>query len=110
MRFFFYGTLLDYDVMALVIGRRLPPSAYLAASLPGHARRRAKGSSYPVAIRDPRSEVPGALSKLSVAAGNCPIAGVPGAHRTHRSYAERALIQQLSAPIISEPIISALRS
>ncbi len=61
MRFFFYGTLLDRDVMALVIGRRLPPSAYVPASLPGHARRRVKGSSYPVTIRDPRGEVPGAV-------------------------------------------------
>jgi hypothetical protein len=28
--FFFYGTLLDHDVMAVVIGRRLPPSAFVA--------------------------------------------------------------------------------
>ena len=34
--FFFYGTLLDHDVMALVIGRRLPPSAFVPASLKGH--------------------------------------------------------------------------
>ena len=26
MRFFFYGTLLDPDVTALVLGRRLPPA------------------------------------------------------------------------------------
>ena len=31
--FFFYGTLLDHDVMALVIGRRLPPSAFVPANL-----------------------------------------------------------------------------
>ena len=61
MRFFFYGTLLDRDVMALVLGRRLPPQAFVPASLPGHARRRAKGASYPVVIRDPRGEVPGAV-------------------------------------------------
>ena len=54
MRFFFYGTLLDPDVTALVLGRRLPPAAFVPASLPGHARRRAKGVSYPILVRDPR--------------------------------------------------------
>lgn len=61
MRFFFYGTLLDRDVAALVLGRRLPPQAYTAASLPGHARRRVKGATYPIVIADPRGEVPGAV-------------------------------------------------
>jgi hypothetical protein len=61
MRFFFYGTLLDLDVTALVLGRRLPPGAYVPASLPGHARWRAKGASYPVAIPDRRGEVAGAI-------------------------------------------------
>ena len=61
MRFFFYGTLLDPDVAALVLGRRLPPAAFLPASLPGHARRRIKGGSYPIVVRDPRAEVAGAI-------------------------------------------------
>src|SRR5262245_16383987 len=61
MRFFFYGTLLDRDVMALVLGRRLPPAAYAAAVLRGHARRRAKGASYPTLMRDPAAYVPGAV-------------------------------------------------
>jgi hypothetical protein len=61
MRFFFYGTLLDPDVVALVLGRRLPPAAFVPASLPGHARRRAKGASYPIVVRDPCGEVPGAV-------------------------------------------------
>ena len=61
MRFFFYGTLLDHDVTALVLGRRLPPAAYVQASLPGHARWRAKGASYPVVVADPRGEVAGAI-------------------------------------------------
>src|SRR5258708_808701 len=60
-RFFFYGTLLDRDVMALVLGRLLPPQAFVPASLLGHARRRAKGASYPVVVRDPRGEVAGAI-------------------------------------------------
>jgi hypothetical protein len=61
MRFFFYGTLLDPDVTALVLGRRLPPSAFAPARLPGHARRQAKGASYPIIVRDPRAEVVGAV-------------------------------------------------
>jgi hypothetical protein len=61
MRFFFYGTLLDRDVACLVLGRRLPPQAYAAARLPGHARRRVRGASYPIVVRDPRSAVAGAV-------------------------------------------------
>ena len=60
-RFFFYGTLLDRDVMSLVLGRRLPPAAFAPALLPGHGRRRAKGASYPVVVRAANSEVPGAV-------------------------------------------------
>jgi hypothetical protein len=61
MRFFFYGTLLDRDVTALVLGRRLPRTAFAPAALPGHARRTVKGASYPIAVRDPKSEVAGAV-------------------------------------------------
>ena len=61
MRFFFYGSLLDNDVTALVIGRRLPPSAWVPATLAGFSRRKAKGVTYPVAIRDPKGKVEGAV-------------------------------------------------
>ena len=61
MGFFFYGTLLDNDVMALVIGRRLPPSSFVPAILPGHSRRRAKGATYPVVTRDPGDRVQGVV-------------------------------------------------
>jgi hypothetical protein len=61
MHFFFYGTLLDRDVASLVLGRRLPPRAFVPAALPGHARRRVKGASYPIVVRDPRGEVAGAV-------------------------------------------------
>ena len=59
MRFFFYGTLLDRDVMAMVIGRRLPPMAFAPAILPGHVRRRVKGASYPIAVQERREEIHG---------------------------------------------------
>jgi len=61
MRFFFYGTLLDRDVAALVLGRRLPPGAFVPAVLPGHARWQVKGGTYPIAVRDPCREVEGAV-------------------------------------------------
>ncbi|HKV16894.1 MAG TPA: gamma-glutamylcyclotransferase family protein [Reyranella sp.] len=70
MRFFFYGTLLDRDVTALVLGRRLAPQAFLPARLHGYARYRAKGVTYPIIVRDPNGSVPGAvvggLSSLDV--------------------------------------------
>src|SRR5262249_32780708 len=46
MRFFFYGTLLDPDVTALVLGRRLPPATFVAAVLPGYSRWRVLGGRY----------------------------------------------------------------
>src|SRR5205814_6850355 len=61
MRFFFYGTLLDHDVASLVLGRRLPPNAYVPSALPGHARRRVRGACYPIVVRDPKREVAGAI-------------------------------------------------
>ncbi|MDI1283342.1 MAG: gamma-glutamylcyclotransferase [Reyranella sp.] len=61
MRFFVYGTLLDRDVTALVLGRRLPPQAFKPAILSGHARWRAEGATYPVVVSDPRGEVMGAI-------------------------------------------------
>jgi hypothetical protein len=62
MRFFFvYGSLLDRDVTAVVIGRRLPPTAWVPARLPGYRRSKAKGATYPIAVRDPRAEIEGAV-------------------------------------------------
>jgi hypothetical protein len=61
MRFFFYGTLLDPDVTALVLGRRLPPAAFVPATLPGYSRWRVQGGSYPISVPDRKGEVPGAI-------------------------------------------------
>lgn len=61
MRFFFYGTLLDPDVTALVLGRRLPPAAFQCAILPGYARWRVEGGTYPIAVPAPGAEVIGAV-------------------------------------------------
>jgi len=61
MRFFFYGTLLDRDVTALVLGRRLPPQAFEPAVLPGWSRWRVQGGSYPISIPDRKGQVAGAV-------------------------------------------------
>jgi hypothetical protein len=61
MRFFFYGTLLDRDVTALVLGRRLPPRAFVPAVLPGWSRWRVQGGSYPISLPDNKGEVAGAV-------------------------------------------------
>jgi hypothetical protein len=61
MRFFFYGTLLDRDVTALVLGRRLPPQAFVPAVLSGYSRWRVQGGSYPIAVRDLQGEIEGAV-------------------------------------------------
>src|SRR6202040_1632036 len=61
MRFFFYGTLLDRDVTALVLGRRLPASAFVPAILPGWSRWRVQGSSYPISVPDRKGVISGAI-------------------------------------------------
>ena len=61
MRFFFYGTLLDPDITALVLGRRLPPATFMPAVLPGYSRWRVQGGSYPISVPDRKGEVPGAI-------------------------------------------------
>jgi hypothetical protein len=61
MRFFFYGTLLDHDVTALVLGRRLPPAAFVPATLPGYSRWRVQGGSYPISVPDRKGQVSGAI-------------------------------------------------
>jgi hypothetical protein len=61
MRFFFYGTLLDRDVTALVLGRRLPAARFEPALLPGWSRWRVQGGSYPVSVPDRKGFVCGAV-------------------------------------------------
>jgi Gamma-glutamyl cyclotransferase, AIG2-like len=61
MRFFFYGTLLDRDVTALVLGRRLAPQAFVPAILPGYSRWRVQGGSYPISVPDRKGQVSGAV-------------------------------------------------
>jgi len=62
-RFFFYGTLLDRDLQAAVIGRAVPDGALVAASIVGFRRVRAQGQTYPMLIPAlPQDRVEGAIA------------------------------------------------
>jgi gamma-glutamylcyclotransferase (GGCT)/AIG2-like uncharacterized protein YtfP len=59
--FFVYGTLLDDDVRAVVLGRDGPAAPPEPAILTGFRRVPVSGHSFPVVIVDPRGRVEGAL-------------------------------------------------
>jgi hypothetical protein len=61
MVYFFYGTLCDADVQRLVLGYRPGPRQLAPGRLPGFRRKRARGRSYPVLLRDPGGQVDGLL-------------------------------------------------
>lgn len=50
MRFFFYGTLMDPDVLALVVGRPLADGARAPATLPDVRRVRVRGRGFPMLL------------------------------------------------------------
>lgn len=50
MDFFFYGTLMDPDVLAAVIGRKMLPGRMKPATLAGWRRIGLKGTPYPVIV------------------------------------------------------------
>jgi hypothetical protein len=61
MNFFFYGTLLDDDVFALVIGRSLAPRDRCRATIDGYIRVAREGASYPILVASAGGGVEGAL-------------------------------------------------
>ncbi len=61
MIFFFYGTLCDPDVLALVLGYRPGRHQLKPAILPGFRRKIAQGRSYPVLRPAPGGQVQGWL-------------------------------------------------
>jgi hypothetical protein len=61
MRLFFFGTLMDPDLFALVIGRPLAGFATRPAALVGLQRRKVKGESYPILAPQPDGHVDGLL-------------------------------------------------
>lgn len=59
MRFFFYGTLRDADVLESVLGRPVPTADVRAASLRDHRAVAVTGDTYPVAVPQPGAVMPG---------------------------------------------------
>jgi hypothetical protein len=61
MDFFFYGTLLDDDVFALVTGRSVAPPDRCGAVADGYRRVFREGASYPILVATAGGRVNGAL-------------------------------------------------
>ncbi|MEO1091330.1 MAG: gamma-glutamylcyclotransferase family protein [Pseudomonadota bacterium] len=59
--YFFFGTLLDADVLSIVLGRPIEPSEYHTAVLRDHQRLAVADVVYPVLRAAPGQDVPGAL-------------------------------------------------
>ncbi len=62
MEYFFYGTLMDGDVLARVLGRRLPPAHMEAAVIEGYRRLYVAGAWYPMLVPEPGGRVEGRLA------------------------------------------------
>lgn len=58
---FFFGTLMDREVLSLVLGRPVGADELEPATLRGFRRVRARGASYPVLVPDPQGRVEGRL-------------------------------------------------
>ncbi len=61
MDYFFYGTLMDGDVLARVVGRRVPPAHMEAAVIEGYRRLYVAGAWYPMLVPEPCGRVGGRL-------------------------------------------------
>ncbi len=68
MRFFFFGTLLDEEVLAIVVGRRVPDADRRPARLAGWRRVKARGVTYPIIVPHLEASVAGLLV-YGIAAG-----------------------------------------
>lgn len=61
MRFFFFGTLLDEEVLNFVVGRKVLAADKLTASLAGFRRVKAQDVTYPIIVRGETATVTGML-------------------------------------------------
>jgi hypothetical protein len=59
MRFFFYGTLIDPEILRAVLQRSIDPIRRRKAVLKGYRRVYRRGASYPVIIADATARVQG---------------------------------------------------
>ena len=63
MRFFFYGTLMDRDLLRMVLGRDLAAAALQPAVLSGYRRGIVRGRSYPMLVPRAHGCVDGVLAQ-----------------------------------------------
>lgn len=68
--FFFYGTLMDPDVLAAVIGRRVLPARVRPATLAGFRRVGLKGTPYPVIVPGAAADVVAGVLVTGLAAAD----------------------------------------
>ncbi len=61
MRFFFFGTLMDIDILSEVIGRKVTADLLKPAHLAGFRRAAVEGASYPVIVEDEDGVVEGVM-------------------------------------------------
>jgi hypothetical protein len=59
--FFFYGTLMDRDLLSAVLGRYVWPHVLAPAVLRGYRRRSVHGASHPIAQRQRNASVDGVI-------------------------------------------------
>ena len=62
MRLFFFRSLMDSDLLSVVLDRPLEAATLQPARLLGFERRRAKGESFPVIVPYPGGEIDGCLA------------------------------------------------
>jgi hypothetical protein len=62
MRLFFFGSLMDLDLLSVVLDRPLDAATLQPARLLGFERRRAKGESFPVIVPHPGGAIDGCLA------------------------------------------------
>jgi len=60
-RFFFFGTLMDADILAAVLDRPVQPEDLHPARLDGFARRRVANDSFPMLVEAPSGAVDGVV-------------------------------------------------
>src|SRR5512147_2158995 len=61
MRFFFYGTLIDPEILRAVLQRPVDPMRRQRALLKGYRRVYRRGASYPLLVADTTAQVEGTL-------------------------------------------------
>jgi hypothetical protein len=61
MRFFFFGTLMDSDILSTVIGRQVSADMLKPAHLEGFRRVTVDGASYPIIVPDEDGVVDGCM-------------------------------------------------